>query len=163
MWEQRRLWEVWCKGLDLSNGNRLATQRGQLPLSCSLSLSLCSLHCQHEDEQALDWNVKEAEDQRQVENERSKGQSRGEMRQKWCQFLHLHRVEAEQLWLCGCVFSCVHICLLLFMSKSPETRCRLLLERIYSIESLHKPPSGIVTREHLLGRLEKQDEWKVEW
>lgn len=39
MWEQRRLWEVWCKGLDLSNGNRLATQRGQLPLSCSLSLS----------------------------------------------------------------------------------------------------------------------------
>lgn len=37
MWEQRRLWEVWCKGLDLSNGNRLATQRGQLPLSRSLS------------------------------------------------------------------------------------------------------------------------------
>lgn len=40
MWEQRRLWELlWCKGLDLSNGNRLVTQRGQLPLSCSLSLS----------------------------------------------------------------------------------------------------------------------------
>ena len=38
MWEQRRLREVWCKGLDLSNGNRLATQRGQLPLPCSLSL-----------------------------------------------------------------------------------------------------------------------------
>ncbi len=36
--EQRRLWEVWCKGLDLSNGNRLATQRGQLPLSRSLPL-----------------------------------------------------------------------------------------------------------------------------
>lgn len=37
MEEQRRLWEVWCKGLDLSNGNRLATQRGQLPLPRSLS------------------------------------------------------------------------------------------------------------------------------
>lgn len=142
MGKQRRLWEIWCKGLDLSNGNRLGTRRGQLPLSCSRSL--CSLPCQDEEKQAVDWNVKEAEDQWQVENERSKGQSGREMRQTWCQSPHMV-VLVHVCWHVP-AFACVCVCVFLFMNRSPERQCVDYYWRgPIPIESLHGPPSGIDT------------------
>lgn len=122
MWKQRRLREVWCKGSDLSNSNRLATQRGQLPLSPSLSR-------QDKKEQALDGIVKEAEYQRQAENERSKGQNGAEMRKKSCWSTHLHLgtgIERSCMWVCvracvcGAVCSHAHVRILVYEQVSRD-------------------------------------------
>lgn len=144
MEEQRRLREVWCKGLDLSSGNRLATQRVQPPLPCSLSLSpprsLCSLPCQ--DRGGTGGGLK---------CKRGRGSETGgkweEQRAEW------ERDVAEMVpapaFQHGGVFvhvcGCVCLCAFLVMSRPQETACRLLLQRTYPIESLRGPPAGIET------------------
>ncbi len=79
-----------------------------------------------------------------MENERSKGQSVGEMRQKWCWSLLFNRLEVE--CLCLCVVAGVCMCVFVFMSGSQETVSRLLLERSYPVESLQGSPAGIDTQ-----------------
>lgn len=141
MGEQRRLWEVWCNGLNLSNGNRLATQRdNSLFPALSLLTPLSGrggtgsgLKCKkgRGSETGGKWEEQRAEWGRdETEMVPAPALQHGRDRV----FVHV----------CGCVLA-MCVCAFLFMSRSEETLCRLLFERTNPIESLHGPPSGIDT------------------
>lgn len=163
MGKQRRLWEIWCKGLDLSNGNRLATQRGQLPLS-PLSLSvLTPLSGRGETGGGLKCK-------------RGRGSETGgkweEQRAEW------KRDEAEMVpvpahgGFSACVLPCAHICMcvcvcvcvLVYEQVSRETVCRLSLARTYSYRITPRGPfRNWHSSKNLQGMKGKSNEWKVEW